>query len=202
MILCRGSDSEVLKSPEHDFKYLHWTISKMLSWNMFTCKGTYMIVIGSCGTYCRTVWTLERIWNIFLRCGKMKQSEPIYIFMHPYSPFPRRWDSWKTDWVWKIARPCIWVWKIARPCIWFKWTDPLSLSHLSHDDLKTPFSLSHLSHVLQLVPTYPILSYHLSFTNSLFWDFFLGLKLPFHFSKNTLEWKACFKVLSYWRGYK
>jgi len=149
-----------------------------------------MIVIGSCGTYCRTVWTLERIWNIFLRCGKMKQSEPIYIFMHPYSPFPRRWDSWKTDWVWKIARPCIWVWKIARPCIWFKWTDPLSLSHLSHDDLKTPFSLSHLSHVLQLVPTYPILSYHLSFTNSLFWDFFLGLKLPFHFSKNTSEWKV------------
>jgi len=30
------------KSPEHDFKYLYWTISKMLSWNVFTCEGTYM----------------------------------------------------------------------------------------------------------------------------------------------------------------
>ena len=29
---------------------------------------------------------------------------------------------------------------------WFKWTDPLSSSHLSHEDLKTPFSLFHLSH--------------------------------------------------------
>jgi len=31
-----------IKSPEHDFKYLHWTISKTLSANLFTCKGTYM----------------------------------------------------------------------------------------------------------------------------------------------------------------
>jgi len=71
---------------------------------------------------------------------------------------------------------------------WFSWTDPLSLSHLSHEDLKTPFSLSHLSHVdlktpfslshlshvLQLVPTCPIWLYHLSFANSLFSDFFWG----------------------------
>jgi len=28
--------------PEHDIKYLYWTITKMLSWNIFTCKGTYM----------------------------------------------------------------------------------------------------------------------------------------------------------------
>ena len=42
MILCGGSYSGKLKSAEHDFKYLYWTISKMLSWNTFTCKGTYM----------------------------------------------------------------------------------------------------------------------------------------------------------------
>ena len=68
------------------------------------------------------------------------------------------------------------------------WTDPLSLSHLSHEDLKTPFSLSHLSHVdlktpfslshlshvLQLVPNCPIWLYYLSFANSVFSDFFLG----------------------------
>jgi len=43
MILCGGSDSGKLKSPEHDFKYLYWTISKTLFRNLFTCKGTYMI---------------------------------------------------------------------------------------------------------------------------------------------------------------
>jgi hypothetical protein len=29
-----------IKSPEHDFKYLYWTINKTLFWNLFTCKGT------------------------------------------------------------------------------------------------------------------------------------------------------------------
>jgi len=32
-----------IKSPEQDFKCLYWIISKMLFWNVFTCKGTYMI---------------------------------------------------------------------------------------------------------------------------------------------------------------
>ena len=36
------SCAEDQKFSEHDFKYLYWTISKMLSWNLFTCKGTYM----------------------------------------------------------------------------------------------------------------------------------------------------------------
>jgi len=43
---------------------------------------------------------------------------------------------------------------IPRPCSStlgqverFSWTDPLSLFHLFHDDLKTPFSLFHLFHV-------------------------------------------------------
>ena len=40
MILCGGSDSGELKSSEHDFRYLYWTISKILSANLFTCKGT------------------------------------------------------------------------------------------------------------------------------------------------------------------
>ena len=31
------------KSSEQDFEYLYWTISKTLFWNLFTCKGTYMI---------------------------------------------------------------------------------------------------------------------------------------------------------------
>ena len=31
-----------IKSPEHDCKYLYWTISKILPTNLFTCKGTYM----------------------------------------------------------------------------------------------------------------------------------------------------------------
>jgi len=42
MILCGGSDPGELKTPEHDFKYLYWTISKTLFGNPFTCKGTYM----------------------------------------------------------------------------------------------------------------------------------------------------------------
>ena len=42
MILCGGSDSGEYKSPEQDLKYLYWTISKILSANLFTCKGTYM----------------------------------------------------------------------------------------------------------------------------------------------------------------
>jgi len=41
MILCGGSDSGEYKSLEHDFKYLYWTISKMLSSNLFSCEGTY-----------------------------------------------------------------------------------------------------------------------------------------------------------------
>ena len=32
-----------IKSPEHDFKYLYWAISKIRFWNLFTCMGTYMI---------------------------------------------------------------------------------------------------------------------------------------------------------------
>ena len=40
-----------IKSPEQDLKYLYWTISKILFWNLFTCKATYMIDwVG---------WTLE-----------------------------------------------------------------------------------------------------------------------------------------------
>jgi len=42
MILCGGSDFGELKSPEHDFKYLYWPISKMLLSNRFTCNGTYI----------------------------------------------------------------------------------------------------------------------------------------------------------------
>jgi len=42
MILCGGSDSGELKSPGHDFKYLYWTISQIISANLFTCKGTHM----------------------------------------------------------------------------------------------------------------------------------------------------------------
>jgi len=30
------------KIQEHDFKHLYWTISIILLWNLFTCKGTYM----------------------------------------------------------------------------------------------------------------------------------------------------------------
>ena len=32
-----------IKSLEYDFKYLYWTIRKILFWNLFTCKGTYMM---------------------------------------------------------------------------------------------------------------------------------------------------------------
>ena len=32
-----------IRSSEQDFKYLYWTISKILFWNVSTCKGTYMI---------------------------------------------------------------------------------------------------------------------------------------------------------------
>jgi len=75
-----------------------------------------------------------------------------------------------------------------RPCSptlgqvdWFSWTEtcplsqpntPPSLSHLSHEDLKTPLSLSHLSNVLQPFTSCPIWLHHLSFPNSLFSDFF------------------------------
>ena len=32
-----------IKLLEKDFKYLYWTISKMIFWNLFTCKVTYII---------------------------------------------------------------------------------------------------------------------------------------------------------------
>jgi len=32
-----------IKSPEQDIKYVYGTISKMLFWNLFSCKGTQMI---------------------------------------------------------------------------------------------------------------------------------------------------------------
>jgi len=49
MILCGGSDSGEYKSPEHDFKYLYWTISKIFFWNLFACEGTYIIDwVGRC----------------------------------------------------------------------------------------------------------------------------------------------------------
>ena len=32
-----------IKSERKDFKCLYWTISKIIFWNLFTCKGTYMI---------------------------------------------------------------------------------------------------------------------------------------------------------------
>ena len=32
-----------IKSPEQDFEYLYWTISKILCWNLFTCKGTKIV---------------------------------------------------------------------------------------------------------------------------------------------------------------
>ena len=49
MILCGGSDSGEYKSPEHDFKYLYWTIRKTFFWNLFACKGTYIIDwVGRC----------------------------------------------------------------------------------------------------------------------------------------------------------
>jgi len=100
----------------------------------------------------------------------------------------------------KIPRP-------SRPNLeqveWFSWTDPLSLFHLFHVDLKTPFSLfhlfhvdlktrfsfDHLFHVLQLVPTCAIWLYHLFFANSLFSDFFLGFSMSFNFSENSFDWK-------------
>ena len=36
-------DSGEQKSPELDFKYLYWRISKIFFWYLFTCMGTYMI---------------------------------------------------------------------------------------------------------------------------------------------------------------
>ena len=64
--------------------------------------------------------------------------------------------------------------------------DPLLLVPLVPRTLTCP-NLSHLG---------PIWVNHLSFPNSLFSDFFLGFSLPFHVSKNTFEWKVCFKILS------
>ena len=57
MILCGGSDSVELKSLEHDFKYLYWTISKILFWNLFTCKGTYII------DWVRRSTTIDAYWT-------------------------------------------------------------------------------------------------------------------------------------------
>ena len=64
---------------------------------------------------------------------------------------------------------------------------PLFQSHTVPPNLKTPLShwQSHLSHILQPHPTCPICLYHLSFTNSLFSDLFLGFSLSFHFLKNA-----------------
>ena len=70
----------------------------------------------------------------------------------------------------------------------FSWTDPLSLFHLFHVDLKTPlflfhlfhvdletcFYLFHLFHLCQLVPTCAIWLHHLNLCQLFFLRFFLG----------------------------
>jgi len=59
MILCGGSDSGEWKSPEHDFKYLYWKISKKLSPNLFTSKGTYMTDwVGRISIWKKILWFL------------------------------------------------------------------------------------------------------------------------------------------------
>ena len=97
----------------------------------------------------------------------------------------------------KIARPCRHTLEQVKR---FSWTDPLSLFHLFHDDLKTPFSLfhlfhvdlktrfslCHLFHVLHLVPTCAIWLYHLFFANSLFSIFFWVSQCHFIFRKTLL----------------
>jgi len=45
-----------IKSFEQDFKYLYWTISKIIIWNLFTSKGTYWVA--------RAGW-IERSWIFF-----------------------------------------------------------------------------------------------------------------------------------------
>jgi len=46
-----------IKSFEQDFKCLYWTTSKMIFWNLFTCKGTYII-----DWVARAGW-IERSWK-------------------------------------------------------------------------------------------------------------------------------------------
>ena len=74
-----------IKSSEQDFKYLYWTISKMLLWNLITCKGTYMIdwveQIRQSETK-RAVQVLSYAWHdSFIRVTWLNR---IYAMMHCY----------------------------------------------------------------------------------------------------------------------
>jgi len=51
-----------IKSPEQEFKYLYWTIRKILSWNLFTCKGTWMI--DWVGWVCVYVCVCALVWSV------------------------------------------------------------------------------------------------------------------------------------------
>ena len=81
MILCGGSDSGEQKSPEHDFKYLYRTISKIFSANLFTCKGTYMTDwVGR--IHFRHVLVLGRFLDDCHRDSQFLGARTCFIIMH------------------------------------------------------------------------------------------------------------------------
>jgi len=103
--------------------------------------------------------------------------------------FLHSWAGWISTMNQNITRPCSsTLGQVERFC----WTDPLSLFHLFHVDLKTPlflfhlfhvdlepvtrFYLFHLYHLCQLVPTCAIWLYHLNLCQLLFLRFFFGFK--------------------------
>ena len=51
-----------IKSSEQDFKYLCWTISKIIFWNLFTWNGIYMIDwVGRCTLITLSYTLIERL---------------------------------------------------------------------------------------------------------------------------------------------
>ena len=63
-----------IKCFEQDFKYLYWTISKIIIWNLFTREGTYII-----DWVARAGW-IDRSWKkgfSFLSQNSVLQSAPV-----------------------------------------------------------------------------------------------------------------------------
>ena len=86
MILCGVSDS----GAEQDFKYLYWTISKTLVWNLFTSKGAHTVE----GTEkCSEQFCLRSVLNVhnLSFAGYLNRTGPVWPKSHANTLYKALW---------------------------------------------------------------------------------------------------------------
>ena len=102
IILFGGSDSGELHLREQNFKYLYWTMSKIKFWNLFTCKGTYMIDwVGrivwkpTLGPYSKSSCTNH--WFIKPSLVGSGSENPILRLRSRLELWSRSWHGWSLE---------------------------------------------------------------------------------------------------------